>query len=91
MTEQPVEISPEVLHEAGHVFLATKEANKKQIKELEAAVKKVLIAWPNAEKQGFFQTYKLLEGHMQGLLALMEEIAKDMKSIAERFEETDKF
>lgn len=91
MAEQPVEISPETLREAGHVFLAAKEANEKQIKDLETAIKKVEAAWPNASKQNFFQTYKLWEEHMQGFTAMMDQIAKDILSIADRFSEADDF
>jgi WXG100 family type VII secretion target len=91
MTEQTIDISPEVLIEASGAFDKAKEDNQKQIKELETAIKKVQAAWPNAAKQGFFQTYKMWEEHMQGFSVLLEQIATDLHAIAERFQETDKF
>lgn len=91
MTDQTVDISPEILYEASSAFAKAKEDNEKQIRELEAAIKKVQAAWPSAAKQGFFQTYKLWEEHMQGFLVLLGQIAMDMHAIADRFQETDKF
>jgi WXG100 family type VII secretion target len=91
MNDQTVDISPEVLFEASNAFAKAKEDNQKQIKELEDAIKKVQAAWPNAAKQGFFQTYKLWEEHVQGFSILLDQIAMDLHAIAERFQETDKF
>lgn len=89
MTDQTVEIAPEMLHEAAGAFAKAKEENQKQIKELEAAIKKVQTAWPNAANQGFFQNYKTWEEHMQGFLILLDQIAKDLHAIADRFERAD--
>ena len=91
MSEQTVSVSPDILHEAASAFAKAKEDNQKQIKELEAAIKRVESAWPNAAKQGFYQTYKAWEEHIQGFLVLLDQVASDMEAIAQRFDDTDKF
>jgi WXG100 family type VII secretion target len=88
-TKDRVEISSDTLLETASLFSKTRQLNQDQMAELSNSMKKVLSAWPKASDQSFYTNFKTWEEYMQGFLILLDEISKDLTSIAHRYEDVD--
>lgn len=78
------------LYEAAKEFDEVGKASQLLVERLERATSELEKKWSGAAKQVFFKNYKQWHQTMQGHIALLNSISREMNAMADRFEQADK-
>jgi WXG100 family type VII secretion target len=84
-----VVIPCEDLREASEAFSAASKESLAVLERLEKATADLEAKWDGASQQTFFKNYRDWRTHMRLYAGLLADIAKEILSLAERFERAD--
>jgi len=90
MSQKQLKIPVDDLYQTASEFKAVGEESRKHIGRLEKAMHALEREWDAASKQVFYKNYEEWRTHMQGFSALLENIAREINAIADRFEREDR-
>ncbi len=83
-------ISPQDLHHAAEEFAKASSDTLEIAKRLENVATHLEKKWEGAAKQVFYQQYKEWHHASGGFAALLSNIAKELRAMAERYEQVDR-
>ncbi len=90
MSNKQLKIPIDELCRTASEFKAVREESQKHIERLGNAMSGLEKEWGAASKQVFFKNYQEWRLHMQGFVALLDNISSEINAIADRFEKEDK-
>lgn len=84
-----VMIAPEELRDVAEKFRTASKNSLKVTKGLEEAMTDLQSKWQGLSQQVFYRDYVEWHEHLVGFVPVLENIAKEIEAIAERFDAAD--
>ena len=82
-------VTPDELDQASNTFTQAQSQSVDLVSRLNSTISNFQGRWEGMTQQKFFQEYEAAKQNMQKYIEMLEEVSKELKTIATRFRQAD--